>query len=202
MSRGVALLHELPPILKPKILFPWNNTPEETPHVLPAFLRLVQLFWTFDQSGIVDIILQSTEPIVPNFGHPLASDCLELLHPKLQESVTDDDWGSITDVQRADVFLTRQWMRTILWRAAFQFGVAGLAVDPIDVAEEFLSLVARLPAAALESHGTTLVGYFFLLSLASVTLRRSPMWFLDLLTTTDEGIQDIPNSHDRGRCYC
>lgn len=157
ISRGVALLHDLPPILKPKILFPWHTTPEETPRVLPAFLKLVQLFYTFDQSGIIDIILQSTELVLSNFGHPLASDCLELLHPKLQESVTDDDWGSSTDVQRADVFLTRQWMRTILWRAASRLGVAGLTVDPIDVAGEFLSLVARLPAAALESHRTALV---------------------------------------------
>ena len=161
IPRRVALLHELPPILKPKILFPWHSAPDETPQVLPAFLKLVQLFWTFDQSGIIDIILQSTEPVVSNFSHPLASSCLELLQPKLQQSISDEDWGLSTDVQRADVFLTRQWMRSILWRAAFRFGVAGLAVDPIDVAREFLSLVARLPAAALESHGATLVSFVF-----------------------------------------
>lgn len=165
IPRGVALLHELPPILKPKILFPWHTAPGETPQVLPAFVKLAQLFWTFDQSGIIDIILQNTEPIVSNFSHPLASTCLELLHPKLQQSVSDDDWGLSTDVQRADVFLTRQWMQSILWRAAFRFGVTGLAVDPIDVAREFLSLVARLPAAALESHGATLVSFSLSVSL-------------------------------------
>ena len=153
-------MHKLPPVLKPNILFPWRSTSDDTSHVLPAFLKLVQLFWLFDQSGIIEM-LQDTEHAAASLcPAPLASSCLELLQPRLQQFVTDDDWGSGTDEQKADVFLTRQWMRAILWRAALRFGVSGLTAgvaDPVDIAREFLTLTARVPPAALESHGATLV---------------------------------------------
>lgn len=143
--------------MKPNILFPWHCTPNEA-SVLPAFLRLVQLFWIFDQSGIVDM-LQTAEHAAHPLSIPHASNCLELLQPKLQQLVSDDACGYGTDVQRADVLLTQQWMRAILWRAALRFGVEGLAVgaDPVDIARDFLALTAQIPATALESHGATLV---------------------------------------------
>lgn len=102
------------------------------------------------------------------FSNPHASNCLELLQPKLQQLVTDDDWGYGTDVQRADVLLTQQWMRAILWRAALRFGVSGLVVgpaDPVDIARDFLSLTAQVPPAALESHGATLVSVLYAMNL-------------------------------------
>lgn len=160
--RGVALLHKLPPVLKPNVLFPWHCASDEASQVLPAFLRLVQLFWMFDQSGIIDMLRNAEHGAAAAgpYSNPHASNCLELLQPKLQQLVTDDGWGYGTDVQRADVLLTQQWMRAILWRAALRFGVSGPAVgpaDPVDIARDFLSLTAQVPPAALESHGATLV---------------------------------------------
>lgn len=161
--RGVALIHKLPPILKPDILFPWHSASEDTTQVLPSFLKLIQLFWIFDQSGIIDLLRNAeSSPFLNLYSPPFVSTCLGVLQPKLQQLVTDSDWGSGTDEQRADVFLTRQWMRAILWRAALRFGVADLAaasVDPVGIAREFLSLTARVPAAALESHGAALVSH-------------------------------------------
>ncbi|PKS04886.1 hypothetical protein jhhlp_008250 [Lomentospora prolificans] len=153
-ERGVALLHKLPPILKPNILFPGNGAADSCSQILPAFLKLVHLFWIFDHSGIFEI-LQDTESNATQAGS-LVQSCLEILQQKLQESITDDDWGSGNDVQRADVFLTRQWMRAILSRAAFKLGIQSPTVNPVSIAREFLSLVSRIPPAALESHGATL----------------------------------------------
>lgn len=96
----------------------------------------------------------------------LARGCLELLQTKLQDTDGDDeslrglgDLGGLggNEVQRADMLVTRQWMRAVLWRAALRFGVVVPAMNPVDVAGEFLSLVAQLPIAALESQGPTLV---------------------------------------------
>ena len=154
--------------------------------VLPSFVKLIQLFWIFDQSGIINL-LQNAEPGPTSsvYSSPLVSTCLELLQPKLQQLVTDNDWGSGTDEQRADVFLTRQWMRAILWRAALRFGVAGLAVGPVDpvgIAREFLSLTARVPSSALESHGTALV------SRTEVIMTEMGEFAVNTLPT---GVQDI-----------
>lgn len=153
-ERGVALLHKLPIVLKPNILFPWFGGTDDQAQVLPAFLKLVHLFWVFDQSGIFEI-LRNADSDVPNMA-AVAQSCLELLQQKLIDSVGDDDWGPVNDVQRADMFVTRQWMRAVLWRAALRFGIVIPSMNPVSIAKDFLSLVSQLPTTALESHGPTL----------------------------------------------
>lgn len=155
ICRGVALLHKLPIVLKPNILFPWFGGVDDQAQVLPAFLKLVHLFWVFDQSGIFEI-LRNADTDVPNMAS-VAKSCLELLQQKLIDSVGDDDWGPVNDVQRADMFVTRQWMRAVLWRAALRFGIVIPSMNPVSIAKDFLSLVSQLPTTALESHGPTLV---------------------------------------------
>lgn len=151
------MLHKLPVVLRPNIIFPWSGRVDDRAHVLPAFLKLVHLFWVFDQSGIFEILRNADDGDVSSM-ESLARGCLELLQAKLQDSAEEGpgDGGS-NDVQRADMLVTRQWMRAVLWRAALRFGVVVPVMNPVDVAGEFLSLVAQLPMAALESQGPTLV---------------------------------------------
>ncbi|KAJ3534119.1 hypothetical protein NM208_g7679 [Fusarium decemcellulare] len=156
VSRGVALLHKLPIVLKPNILLPWFGGADDQAEVLPAFLKLVHLFWVFDQSGIFEILRNAdADSDIPNMAS-VAQSCLELLQQKLHDSVDNDDWGPINEVQRADMFVTRQWMRAVLWRAALRFGIVIPSMNPINIAKDFLSLVSELPKTALESHGPTL----------------------------------------------
>ncbi|KAJ4152609.1 Voltage-gated potassium channel subunit beta-2 [Fusarium falciforme] len=155
-ERGVALLHKLPIVLRPNILFPWFGGADDQAEVLPAFLKLVHLFWVFDQSGIFEILRNAdTDSDIPNMAS-VAQSCLELLQQKLLDSVDNDDWGPVNQVQRADMFVTRQWMRAVLWRASLRFGIVIPGMNPIDIAKDFLSLVSEIPKAALESHGPTL----------------------------------------------
>ncbi|KAF0637089.1 hypothetical protein FPSE5266_09458 [Fusarium pseudograminearum] len=155
-ERGVALLHKLPIVLKPNILFPWFGGADDRAEVLPAFLKLVHLFWVFDQSGIFELLHNfDSDSDLPNMVS-VAQNCLELLQQKLVDSADNDDWGPINEVQRADMFVTRQWMRAVLWRAALRFGIVTPSMNPVDIAKDFLSLVSELPKTALESHGPTL----------------------------------------------
>ncbi|KAH6957062.1 NADP-dependent oxidoreductase domain-containing protein [Fusarium avenaceum] len=155
-ERGVALLHKLPIVLKPNILFPWFGGVDDRAEVLPAFLKLVHLFWVFDQSGIFELLHNfDADSDIPSMAS-VAQGCLELLQQKLLDSADNDDWGPINEVQRADMFVTRQWMRAVLWRAALRFGIVTPAMNPIDIAKDFLGLVSELPKTALESHGPTL----------------------------------------------
>jgi hypothetical protein len=157
LHRGVALLHKLPIVLKPNILFPWFGGVDDRAEVLPAFLKLVHLFWVFDQSGIFELLHNfDSDSDLPNMAS-VAQNCLELLQQKLLDSADNDDWGPINEVQRADMFVTRQWMRAVLWRAALRFGIVTPSMNPVDIAKDFLSLVSELPKTALESHGPTLV---------------------------------------------
>lgn len=150
------MLHKLPVVLRPNVIFPWfGGTYNDTgQHVLPAFLKLVHLFWTFDQSGIFELLRNADADV--SSMESLARGCLEMLQRKLQDAAfMGDDGGN--DVQRADMLVTRQWMRAVLWRAALRFGVVVSGMNPVDVAGEFLALVRQLPTTALESQGPTLV---------------------------------------------
>lgn len=152
-ERGVAMLHKLPVVLKPVIALP---TPigDDQAHVLPAFLKLVNLFWIFDQSGIFDI-LQNSDSDLSNLSST-ARGCLGLLQDHLQDTAVEVDYDASNDVQKADIFVTRQWMRAVLWRAAVRFGVATMANSPIRIAKEFLNFMSHLPKTAIEAHGPTM----------------------------------------------
>ncbi|KAK8110846.1 NADP-dependent oxidoreductase domain-containing protein [Apiospora kogelbergensis] len=149
-ERGVAMLHKLPVLLKPNVGFPVPRGHDRT-DVLPAFLKLVNLFWVFDQSGVFEI-LQNSDSDLSNMT-ATARDCLDLLQTRLQDSAAD--YEPSNDIQRADIFVTRQWMRAVLWRAAAKLG-ATLTINPVLVGREFLDFVSQLPQAALEAHGPTI----------------------------------------------
>lgn len=153
------MLHKLPVVLKPNISFPCMDRDDET-FVLPAFQKLVNLFWIFDQSGAFDMLQESD---VPLFGYggiesPNQS-CLDLLQKKLREVPVEGD--SINDVQTADICVTRQWMRAVLWRFSVNHGLLSpLSTDqvsslsyPFQIAKEFLSVISQLPSEAIEAHG-------------------------------------------------
>lgn len=92
-ARGVALLHKLPIVLKPNILFPWFGGADDQAEVLPAFLKLVHLFWVFDQSGIFEILRNAdTDSDIPSMAS-VAQSCLELLQQRLLDSVDNDGWA-------------------------------------------------------------------------------------------------------------
>lgn len=150
-ERGVAMLHKLPVIIKPAIVFP-TPTGDDQAHVLPAFLKLVNLFWVFDQSGIFEILQNSDSDLSSMTS--TARGRLGLLQNHLQENV--DDCESSNDVQKADIFVTRQWMRAVLWRATVRFGMAAMTSSPIRIAKEFLQFMSELPRTAIEAHGPTM----------------------------------------------
>lgn len=152
----MALLHKLPAILKPNVLLPWYGLSDDTSHILPDFLKLVHLFWVFDQSGMFDILRSADSGASSSVL--LSQSCLSMLQQSLYESTRNDEWTPGNDIQRADVLITRQWMRAVLWRAAMRFGITIPTVNPLDIATEYLSLVSQIPPGALESHGPALVG--------------------------------------------
>jgi hypothetical protein len=156
------MLHKLPVVLKPNTLFPAMDGRGDDTHILPAFQKLVNLFWIFDQSGAFDI-LQNSDDIL-SFGEieSASRSSLDLLDKTLQN--VPIDWESSNDVQRADICVTRQWMRAVLWRVSMNHGLSASHVTslshPIQIAKEFLGVISQLPSTALEAHGPSMVRKF------------------------------------------
>lgn len=159
------MLHKLPVILKPNTNFPSLNSDDEA-NIMPAFLKLINLFRIFDQSGAFDI-LQNSDGDTDNTFNIVASTnrnfSLQLLRRKLQE--VSMDWELCNDVQKADICVTRQWMQAVLWKVSMRSGnVDGGGEDqmtslshPIQIAGEFLRVIEQLPNTAIEAHGPSMV---------------------------------------------
>ena len=135
---------------------------DEEVSILPAFRKLVNLYWIFDRSEAFDLIQSSKSGLsTPQAGN-MAD--LSVLQSRLQAVTIDLD--ATNNVQAADICITRAWMCTLLWRIATSRGLAPAPTSndpstspsyPIQIAKEFLSEISRLPTAAIESLGPIMV---------------------------------------------
>lgn len=121
------------------------------PHVLPAFLKLLNLFRLFERSKMFDII-EGEDLNADKLGFN-DKGFLQTLQDKLEDgSVLFDH---MSDVQKADLCVTRHWMRMILWKLSAK---KSLPYDqspqtsspsfPVAVAKELLNIVSQLPTTS------------------------------------------------------
>lgn len=158
-ERGVCILHKLPVVLRTNVVPPSADDGND-PHVLPAFLKLLNLFRLFERSKMFDII-EGEDLETESVGDKLDFDnrFLETLQDKLEDgSVVFDH---ISDVQKADLCVTRHWMRMILWKLSTKKSISYNRSPqtptspsfPVAVAKEMLNIVSQLPRPAIEAHG-------------------------------------------------
>lgn len=159
-ERGVAMLHKLPVVLKWQASFPplvdRNNVEVDEAHILPAFKKLVDLFWLFDQSGAFDLLTQADDDT-----ETYQESRLEYLQHRLQE-ISSDEYES-NDVQRADICVTKCWMQAVVWRASLRRSKAAVFSEreshlsqPYRIVDDFLSHICSCSKTALEAHGPTI----------------------------------------------
>ncbi|KAJ4392313.1 hypothetical protein N0V93_005938 [Gnomoniopsis smithogilvyi] len=188
-ERGVAMLHKLPTILTWQASFPAldGQGEHDEAHILPAFKKLVDLFWTFDQGGAFDLIHADDS------SDTQRSSRLDFLQRRLEE-MSSDEYGE-NEVQKADILVTKSWMQTVLWRASVQFsrsnmvhGQTALVVQPYRIVNDFLSHISQYSKTALEAHGPTIELKIFEIASA---LTDALATNLDLLRTS-AGIEARP----------
>ncbi|CZS97741.1 uncharacterized protein RAG0_06677 [Rhynchosporium agropyri] len=159
-ERNVAVLHNLPVCLKFSVAFPLMEYDKEV-SILPAFQKLVSLYWIFDRSGAIDLIQDSVLDM--SNSQAIDQDRLSLLQKELQEVSIDP--RATNDVQVADFFVTRAWMCLLVWRISTRCGVEMQSSEslpfssdiyPIHVAKELLAVMTHLPTAAIETLGSSM----------------------------------------------
>lgn len=159
-ERGVAMLHKLPIVLKWQASFPplvdRINVEVDEAHILPAFKKLVDLFWMFDQSGAFDLLTQADDDT-----ETFQEGRLDYLQHRLQE-MSSDEYES-NDVQRADICVTKCWMQAVVWRASLRRSKAAMfsggqsqLSQPYRIVADFLSHICHCSKTALEAHGPTI----------------------------------------------
>ncbi|KAI3399487.1 hypothetical protein diail_6749 [Diaporthe ilicicola] len=193
-ERGVAMLHKLPVVLKWQASFPLlvdRITVElDEAHILPAFKKLVDLFWLFDQSGAFDLLTQADDDTETH-----QENRLEYLQHRLQE-ISSDECES-NDVQRADICVTKCWMQAVVWRASLRRSKAATLSErethrsqPYRIVADFLSHICHCSKTALEAHGPTIELKIF--EIASALTE-----YIYTLTTGSGMARDVANTDIR-----
>ncbi|KAL4933007.1 Zn(II)2Cys6 transcription factor [Aspergillus undulatus] len=158
-ERGVCIPHKLPVVLKTDTSMPKIDADDES-QVLPAFLKLLALFRLFEQSRMFDIVEDYHLGLESPMSSANAADATfdEILQDKFRDGPGALD--HVSDVQRADICVTRHWMRILTWKALSHQNVGRSRaqwplspVFPLIVARDLVNVVFQLPRAALQAHG-------------------------------------------------
>jgi hypothetical protein len=161
-------------------------------HLVPAILRPIQhppefeddndgngqnLSQAFRSLSRLFVYLEGDFTTTTTIGQPgQASQVLPLARQKVisyqtdLSLVPDDDTGETHEAQRVDLFVTRQWIRLLLWEyTSRHFAMACCPVDqafslllPVRIGHELLSLFSTVTEAAVKTHGYGMVSQFFL----------------------------------------
>ena len=153
-ERGAVIPDGFPvSILMPPYLTEQALSGEDT-IIAPGLSALHALFSLLD----FKFVKLWNDPSQSAFGDSTYSD-LSLLQDHLRE--LDLSGRHLSDVQRADVLITQQWLRLIFWQAALKQGyITTAATDPaftysypVDIAMKLCQVVKTLPPVAIQVHG-------------------------------------------------
>ncbi|RMZ83101.1 hypothetical protein DV738_g1225, partial [Chaetothyriales sp. CBS 135597] len=153
-ERGFAILRNKPASITKLPIVPTEYFDEQDRLVLAGFTAIVNLFSVLDENFVN---LWRSEP-----GDELSSTPLDNI-ASLQHSLNEIEFDaySLTPVQRADVYITHQWLRLIFWQASMRLGlVSSDATDPIFyynypiiVARDTCIVMKQLTPEAILVHG-------------------------------------------------
>jgi hypothetical protein len=150
-ERGLAILRNKPATITKLPVVPSEFFDEQDRMVLAGFTALASLFAALDEK-FIDLWRSDTTATAPHEN--IAG---------IQHSLNDFyvDRSTLTDVQKADVLITHQWLRLIFWQASMRQGLVSTdAIDPvfyydypIRIAKDMCQVLAELNYEAIVVHG-------------------------------------------------
>ncbi|KFY24620.1 hypothetical protein V491_02079 [Pseudogymnoascus sp. VKM F-3775] len=136
-------------ILSTTIYLPTVEPGPETP-ILRGFLELIALFQNFDEA-ILSLWNSSTDYSTPLESLAKLQDSLQHATPHMSET---------TEAQKADLLVSRQWLKTIVWQLCVSRGLLSSksATEcmsfhyPVTIAEEIILASQLLPFEAFKAN--------------------------------------------------
>jgi hypothetical protein len=172
-ERGAAVLDSFPvTILSPPSL-PCDIFLDEDPSVSRGLSSLHSLFSLLD-FDFVQLWNELASLTGGERGFPELS--------RLQAHLRQDlGIQGLSDIQRADVLITQQWLRLVFWQAALRLGlISSSAADsaftyryPVEIASSLCEIVKSLPPVAIQVHGLGIVSTNTILATTSTNIRAS-----------------------------
>ncbi|CAJ2510626.1 Uu.00g062510.m01.CDS01 [Anthostomella pinea] len=175
-ERSFAILRNKPLTLRKTPRLPTRGHDYEGPDIHSGFMKLVNSYIPLDES-FVNAWNDGSDPRVSAatylslqriFAQPL--DFLSRLrrknHPTglLSSYKNEDEEVEISEptaIQKADLLMTQQWLRLIIWLSAFRQGLLSTASPeesmnfsfPLSIARDTAAALQSLPSSAIEVHG-------------------------------------------------
>lgn len=157
MHRAYALQRHRPLTLHSTIALPTvTEDPSET-IAISGFLHLVDLFRPFDD-------------IFVGLWNKARSDCSTTWLAHLQKQLSDalPAQLSSTESQAADLRISQQWLRTMVWQLSMSNGfLSSASADssmkfkyPLEIARDLVALTGQLSQQSMEVHGIGLVSLY------------------------------------------
>jgi hypothetical protein len=150
-ERGAAILDSFPVSIFHPPPLPADALPGEDPTTIAGLTALHSLFCLLD----VKFVKLWNTHMQASFDNTGYSDLL-LLQNHLRDLQIDR--AGLSDIQRADVLITQQWLRLIFWQAALRLGYISTVADdraftyeyPIDIAMAMCDVVKSFPPVAIQ----------------------------------------------------
>ncbi|KAG0652636.1 putative sucrose utilization SUC1 [Hyphodiscus hymeniophilus] len=150
-ERSYAILRHKPLTLSKTPAFPSTVHEYEDPEIHSGFMHLVHSYHVLD-SSFVDSWNEASEAPASTLAYTALQQHLNLPHPS---------HVSLTNIQKADILVTQQWLRLIVWQSSMRQGLLSSSAAeesmtfryPLQIAHTLLSVISSLPTASIEVHG-------------------------------------------------
>ncbi|KUJ18823.1 uncharacterized protein LY89DRAFT_696272 [Mollisia scopiformis] len=158
-ERAYALQRHRPLTLQRTINLPTVDPgPEAT--ILSGFLDLVSLFQNFDDTFLSLWNLSETDSPAPTQSLVQLQDILKFAIPNVSER---------TEIQQADLLVSRQWLKTMVWQLCVRKGLLSSASTnesmsfhyPVTIARDVVLVSRLLPPKAFEANGVGILEKVF-----------------------------------------
>lgn len=156
-ERGACVLDEFPVSMLNIPDLPHASCADEDPLIASGLQSLYNLFSTLDYN-FVKLWNDPARFVSTDQGYPE----LAALQDHLRQPM---DLQGVSEIQRADVLITQQWLRLVFWQAALKKGLISTSTThpafsynyPLTIASTLCDIVKGLPPIAIQVHGLGIV---------------------------------------------
>ncbi|CCU75370.1 hypothetical protein/Fungal trans superfamily [Blumeria hordei DH14] len=165
-DRSFAILRNKPLTLSKAPKFPTTLHEYEAPEIHSGFMHLINTYHLLD-AAFVDTWNECTQAPTSTTTYTLLQERLNIAHPISM---------ALTSIQRADILVTQQWLRLIVWQSSMRQGLLSSASAdesmtfhyPFRIAHSLLTAISSLPSTAVDVHGMGIFEKIF--EIANTTL--------------------------------
>jgi Fungal Zn(2)-Cys(6) binuclear cluster domain/Fungal specific transcription factor domain len=158
-ERGLAILRNKPIMISGLQYLPIEHFDDEDPSILAGFQCICQLFSLLDEKFVE--LWRQVAPEVEGASSTVQN--IAAIQHDL--NAISFETSELSDIQKADVLITQQWLRLIFWQASMRQGLVSSASQdpvfyydyPISIAKTLCEMMNKLPINAVIVHGSGIV---------------------------------------------